>query len=200
LAGIAAALLLFVFGSAATRPHSADPMDRLIQHICADTADHPITVDLMPVVRPFRASVGFGCVTQCPTCAMTAGQERRPPRRFSPGRFARDGRCPYQTVVAANDFDFDYVEPYGAMHPGDGDGFDIYTEYRGKRAADSVYNASLVFVGTSPKVTLEPGATALRLSPCCRARPRATTFLTHGSCHLIADTVFPWSANRSTSR
>jgi hypothetical protein len=35
-----------VFGSAATRPHSADPMDRLIQHICADMADRPITVDL----------------------------------------------------------------------------------------------------------------------------------------------------------
>jgi hypothetical protein len=28
--------------------------------------------------------------------------------------------------VSANDFDFDYFEPYGAMHPGDGDGFDLY--------------------------------------------------------------------------
>lgn len=31
-----------------------------------------------------------------------------------------------QTIIAANDFDFDYVEPYGPMHPGDGDGFDVY--------------------------------------------------------------------------
>ena len=32
----------------------------------------------------------------------------------------------YGEVVSANDFDFDYSEPYGVMHPGDGDGYDVY--------------------------------------------------------------------------
>ena len=32
----------------------------------------------------------------------------------------------YGGVVSANDFDFDYSEPYGVMHPGDGDGYDVY--------------------------------------------------------------------------
>ncbi len=37
----------------------------------------------------------------------------------------------YGGVFVANDFDFDYVEPYGVMHPGDGDGFDVYRVAKG---------------------------------------------------------------------
>ena len=34
-------------------------------------------------------------------------------------------------MFAANDFDFDYFEPYGVTHPGDGDGFDVYRVAKG---------------------------------------------------------------------
>ena len=39
-------------------------------------------------------------------------------------------------VVSANDLDFDYHEPYGVMHPGDGDGYDVF------RVADGYVSGS----------------------------------------------------------
>jgi hypothetical protein len=40
----------------------------------------------------------------------------------------------------------------------------VATNYRGKRPVDSVYNASSVFLQTSPPVTIKAGAVALRFS------------------------------------
>ena len=53
------------------------------------------------------------------------------PDRSHPLGFQRHDAYPivdrrYGGVVSANDFDFDYSEPYGVMHPGDGDGYDVY--------------------------------------------------------------------------
>ncbi len=102
-------------------------MDWLIQHVCADAHDKPAPVD------PYAG---------CPA----GTQERRlkinetPPyyRHDEPGQkndhplgFQRHDAYPiidrhYGGVVSANDFDFDYSEPYGVVHPGDGDGYDVY--------------------------------------------------------------------------
>jgi hypothetical protein len=122
-----AALALAVSASAAARPHSADPMDWLVQHACVGAGDRPLPVD------PYDG---------CP-----AGASERRLRRSDPMPYRRhdqpgaNGDHPdgYQrhdaypildvrtgAIVAANDFDFDYSEPYGAAHPGDGDGFDAY--------------------------------------------------------------------------
>ena len=40
----------------------------------------------------------------------------------------------------------------------------VRADYRGKRAVDSVYNGSSVYLETSPAVTRKPGAVALRFS------------------------------------
>jgi len=111
----------------AARIHSTDPMDWLIQHVCANAADQPIAVD------PYGG---------CP-----AGSHERRLRLADPLPYFRhdqpgpNGDHPngYQrhdsrpivdvhthTVVVANDMDFDYTAPYGPMHPGDGDGDDLY--------------------------------------------------------------------------
>ena len=45
----------------------------------------------------------------------------------------------------------------------------VKTDYRGIRAVDSVYKASLVFLDTSPRVMLKPDAVALRFSLSPRA-------------------------------
>jgi hypothetical protein len=127
LAGAAAALALFGAGSALANPHSVDPMDWLIQHICVGSTDRPIAAD------PY-----YGC----PAGSRERRLGLRDPmpylRHDQPGRngdhpdgYQRHDAYPIidvhtRTVVSANDFDFDYVEPYAAMHPGDGDGFDLY--------------------------------------------------------------------------
>lgn len=126
LAGVAV-LLLLAAGSASARPRSTDPMDWLIEHVCTDAADQPIAVD------PYAG---------CPAGSRERRLRLHDPmpylRHDQPGKngdhpdgFHRVDSHPMidvhtRTVVAENDFDFDYFEPYGPVHPGDGDGFDVY--------------------------------------------------------------------------
>jgi hypothetical protein len=120
-------LLLFSAGSASARPHSTDPMDWLIQHVCVDAANRPIAVD------PYN-----GCPAGSRERRLGLSDPMPYLRHDQPGRngdhpngYHRVDSHPIidvhtRTIVAANDFDFDYVAPYGAMHPGDGDGADLY--------------------------------------------------------------------------
>jgi hypothetical protein len=124
-----AVVLLFFFatGSVSSRPHSVDPMDWLIEHICADSADRPIAVD------PYD-----GCGSGSTERRLRLDDPMAYLRHDQPGKegnhpngFQRLDSHPIidaysKTIIVANDYDFDYVEPYGAMHPGDGDGFDVY--------------------------------------------------------------------------
>jgi hypothetical protein len=126
LVASAAAVLVFVAGSASANPHSTDPMDWLIQHVCADLADRPIAFDSY-----------YGCPAGSRERRLGLNDPMPYLRHDQPGKnedhpdgYQRHDAHPMidvhtQTVVSANDFDFDYVEPYGGMHPGDGDGFDL---------------------------------------------------------------------------
>jgi len=125
--GVVAALLLFGAGSALSNTHSTDPMDWLIQHVCVDSTDQPIAGD------PY-----YGCPASSRERRLGLHDPMPYLRHDQPGRngdhpdgYQRHDAHPMidvhtRTVMSANDFDFDYFEPYGAMHPGDGDGFDLY--------------------------------------------------------------------------
>jgi hypothetical protein len=102
-------------------------MDWLIQHVCVNASDQPIAVD------PYGG---------CPAGSRQRRLGLHDPmpylRHDQPGRngdhpsgYQRHDARPIvdvytRTVVAAIDADFDYFQPYGVMHPGDGDGFDLY--------------------------------------------------------------------------
>jgi hypothetical protein len=111
--------------AAAARPHSTDPMDWIIQHVCADAADKPIPAD------PYG-----GCPSGAHERRLKVGEplpyyRHDEPVKDHPLGYQRHDAYPlvdrhYGGVFSANDFDFDYIEPYGVMHPGDGDGFDVY--------------------------------------------------------------------------
>jgi hypothetical protein len=86
-----------------------------------------------------------------------------------------------RTVVSANDFDFDYIEPYGAMHPGDGDGFDLYRVANGYVTGGSTRDGSgysqtffgpdcqpyggWIFFPVSLLASLQPGAAGRGVFP-----------------------------------
>lgn len=107
-------------------------MDWLIQHVCADELNKPIAVD------PYG-----GCPAGTHERRLAVGEDLPYYRHDQPGQnrdhplgFQRHDAYPlvdrrYGGVFSANDFDFDYVEPYGVMHPGDGDGFDVYRVAKG---------------------------------------------------------------------
>ena len=134
------ALFLTAFGSlalaaaepTAAREHSTDPMDWLIQHICADTADKPVPAD------PYD-----GCPAGTHERRLKIGDPMPYLRHDMPGRngshplgFQRHDAYPlvdlhYGGIFSANDYDFGYSSPYGRFEPGDGDGFDVYRVWRG---------------------------------------------------------------------
>lgn len=109
------------------RAHSADAMDWLVQHVCVDASDKPTPVDpyegCPPGTRERRLDINE---------PMPYYRHDKPePKNGHPLGFQRHDAYPiidrrYGGVVSANDFDFDYSEPYGVMHPGDGDGYDVY--------------------------------------------------------------------------
>jgi hypothetical protein len=122
-----ALLLFFAGGSASARPHSVDPMDWLIQHICVDASNRPIAAD--PYGGCGAGSLERRLLLDDPIPYLRHDQPGK--GGDHPNGFQRLDSHPIldvhsNTVVAANDFDFDYFEPYGPMHPGDGDGFDVY--------------------------------------------------------------------------
>jgi hypothetical protein len=102
-------------------------MDWLIQHVCADRDDKPLPVD------PYG-----GCPTGARERRLTISDPLPYYRHDEPDAkgghplgYQRHDAYPiadrrYGGVVSANDFDFDYSDPYGVMHPGDGDGYDVY--------------------------------------------------------------------------
>jgi hypothetical protein len=113
---------------AEARPHSLDPLDWIIQHVCAaDLTDAPVSAD------PYD-----GCPSGSHERRMKVGDPMPYYRHDQPGAngnhplgFQRRDAYPlidrhYGGIVSANDFNFDYSEPYGQMHPGDGDGYDVY--------------------------------------------------------------------------
>ena len=134
------ALFLTAFGSlalaaaepTAAREHSTDPMDWLIQHICADAADKPVPAD------PYD-----GCPAGTHERRLKIGDPMPYLRHDMPGRngshplgFQRHDAYPlvdlhYGGIFSANDYDFGYSSPYGRFEPGDGDGFDVYRVWRG---------------------------------------------------------------------
>src|SRR5208337_669203 len=109
------------------RAHSTDAMDWLIQHVCADASDKAAPVD------PYGGCPA-GTSERCLKIneALPYYRHDEPEQKNGhPLGFQRHDAYPitdrrYGGVVSANDFDFDYSEPYGVMHPGDGDGYDVY--------------------------------------------------------------------------
>ena len=116
---------LFTVGPAAARSHSTDPWDWILQHVCADASDRPVPAD------PYD-----GCPNGTHERPLKLGDpmpylRHDQPAAGHPDGFQRHDSYPlvhrhFGSVVSASDFDFDYHEPYGAMHPGDGDGYDVY--------------------------------------------------------------------------
>jgi hypothetical protein len=114
------------------RVHSTDPLDWMIQHVCVDMTHHPVAAD------PY-----FGCPAGATERRLKVDDLMPYLRHDQPGSngdhpdgFQRHDAYPirdlrYGGIVVANDFDFDYREPYGQMHPGDGDGYDVYRVARG---------------------------------------------------------------------
>ena len=109
------------------RAHSANPLDWIIQHVCADASDKAVPVD--PYGGCFQGTHERRLNINEPIPYYRhdeAGQKSGHPLGLQ-----RHDAYPivdrhYGGVVSANDFDFDYSEPYGVMHPGDGDGYDVY--------------------------------------------------------------------------
>jgi len=122
-----------VFASA--KSLSTQPWDWLIQHVCADTLDRPVAAD------PYD-----GCPTGAHERRLKLGDpmpylRHDQPRPGHPYGFQRHDSYPladqhFGGIISANDFDFDYNEPYGVMHPGDGDGYDVF------RVADGYVSGS----------------------------------------------------------
>jgi hypothetical protein len=112
------------------RPHSTDPMDWLIQHICADKADKPVPAD------PYD-----GCPAGTSERRLKLGEPLPYYRHDEPDEkhnrplgLQRRDNYPlidrhYGGVFAANDFDFDIFGPYRVFRPGDG--FDVYRVVNG---------------------------------------------------------------------
>ena len=122
----AAALCAFLaVGPAVARGHSTDPWDWIIQHVCADASDRPVPAD------PYD-----GCPSGTNERRLKLGDPMPYLRHDQPGPghpqgFLRRDSYPladhhFGGVFSANDGDFDYREPYGTLHPGDGDGYDVY--------------------------------------------------------------------------
>ena len=105
--------------------HSTDPWDWIIQHVCADASEHPVPVD------PYD-----GCPSGTHERRLKLGDpmpylRHDQPAPKHPRGLQRHDSYPLADrhmggIVSATDFDFDYREPYGVMHPGDGDGYDVY--------------------------------------------------------------------------
>ncbi len=100
-------------------------MDWIIQHVCADASDKPTPVDPYGGCPPGTRDRRLNINEPMPYYRHDEGD------RGHPLGFQRHDAYPiidrhYGGVVSANDFDFDYSEPYGVMHPGDGDGYDVY--------------------------------------------------------------------------
>lgn len=109
------------------RAHSADPMDWIIQHVCADASDKAVPVD--PYGGCFRGTHERRLNINEPLPYYRHDESGQ--KSGHPLGLQRHDAYPivdrhYGGVVSANDFDFDYSEPYGVMHPGDGDGYDVY--------------------------------------------------------------------------
>jgi len=101
-------------------------MDWLIQHVCVDAANRPIAVDPYNGCPADLRERRLGLEDPMPYL-----RHDQPGKNGHPNGFHRNDAHPMidvhtRTTVAGNDFDFDYIQPYGTMHPGDGDGFDLY--------------------------------------------------------------------------
>ena len=121
--------------AALAKAHSADPWDWIIQHVCADASDRPVAAD------PYD-----GCPAGTHERRLKLGDpmpylRHDQPRPDLPHGVQRHNSYPladrrFGGLISANDMDFDYHEPYGVMHPGDGDGYDVY------RVADGYVSGS----------------------------------------------------------
>ena len=108
---------------AATRVHSTDPMDWIIQHVCADASDHPVAAD--PYYKCPAGTKERRLQIADPLPYLRHDQ----PKPNRPHGVQRHDAYPIQDrryggIVSANDFDFG--ESYGTMEPGSGDGYDLY--------------------------------------------------------------------------
>jgi hypothetical protein len=117
--------LLLVAGTTPALAHSSDPWDWLIQHVCADTADRPVPAD------PYD-----GCPSGTHERRLKLGDplpylRHTPPNKDHPLGAQRTDSYPLIDVhtgqtISANDFDYDFFEPFGRFKPGGGDGYDVY--------------------------------------------------------------------------
>ena len=149
------ALELLLPSAALAKAHSTDPWDWIIQHVCADASDRPVPAD------PYD-----GCPGGTHDRRLKLGDPMPYLRHDQPGPghphgFQRHDSYPladrhFGGVVSATDFDFDYREPYGVMHPGDGDGYDVYRVAEGYVSGSGTRDAGRL----SPDV-LRPGVQAL---------------------------------------
>ncbi|MGH7046426.1 MAG: hypothetical protein ACREE2_08555 [Stellaceae bacterium] len=118
--------------AAAARTHSTDPMDWLIQHVCANAANQPIAVDPYGGCPAGSHERRLGLADPLPYFR----HDQPGPNGNHPNGYQRHDSRPIvdvhtHRVVVANDMDFDYTAPYGMMHPGDGDGYDLYRVVNG---------------------------------------------------------------------
>jgi len=132
---------VFLLSAAPATAHSTDPWDWIIQHVCADASDRPVPAD------PYN-----GCPSGTHDRRLKLGDpmpylRHDQPVPGHPDGLQRHDSYPlvdrhYGGVVSASDFDFDYHEPYGVMHPGDGDGYDVYRVANGYVGGSGTRDAS----------------------------------------------------------
>ena len=126
---------LLMVGSAGVRAHSTDPWDWVVQHVCADTSDHPVPAD------PYA-----GCPNGTHERRLKLGDpmpylRHDQPNPRHPQGVQRHDSYPladrhFGGVVSADDFDFGYEASSRVIHPGGGDGYDVY------RVADGYVSGS----------------------------------------------------------
>jgi hypothetical protein len=107
--------------SAAPKAHSTDPWDWIIQHVCADGSDRPVPAD------PYDGYPSGTHERRLKLGDLMPYLRHDQPAPAHPDGVQRHDSYPrvdhhFGGVISATDFDFDYHEPYGVMHPGDGDG------------------------------------------------------------------------------
>lgn len=168
-----AALSLLLPSAAESKPHSTDPWDWIIQHVCADSSDQPIPAD------PYG-----GCPAGTHERRLKLGDPMPYVRHDQPGPGRLDGFHRHDSyplvdrhfggVVSANDREAGYHEPPGLMRPDVGVGYgeyrvaDGYVSTGGTRdgggyrqsffgAGCKPYNG-LVFFAVSFLSKLQPGA------------------------------------------
>ena len=94
------------------------------QHVCADVRDEPTSVDPYGGCPAGTRDRRLNLNEPLPYYRHDVGDSGHP-LGFHDTTLSRSSIAARRGRLG-NDFDFDYSEPYGVMHSGDGDGYDVY--------------------------------------------------------------------------